>query len=587
MNISQNPKVSIIIPVYNGEKYLKEAIDSALAQTYDNYEIIVVNDGSTDRTDKICKSYGNKIRYYPKKNGGVSSALNLGIKKMQGEYFSWLSHDDTYEPNKLEAEIQYLKKHNYIGKKVIAFSDYYLIDKHGYRTHESKKDHEEILKKPEYIIAKGHINGLTLLIPKQAFDDYGDFSTELVCVQDYEKWWQMSKTYKFVHVPECLTSTRCHSEQVTETNPKVITEGDAFYIKLIENIPKKRMEKLEGSEYCCLEELANFYEKTVYKNVAKFCRKKMAKILEQAKSSTAKYKVSVIIPFFNRNELLKRAIESVLNQTHQYFEIILINDGSTKDLSDIKAFVKKHDHITILNNKSNSGPSTARNKGIEAATGDYIAFLDSDDEFAQDKLEKSLQYLIAAKGKFLHTSYLGKSASGESKIIHSGKDCGHCERKMIFNCNIATPTVMIDRKWLLSLNILFDTKKSIGEDTCFWLELMKNDTYLIGIDKPLTIVHIGDNAAAYSDQKQIIGLKCIIGYLLQDNYYSKFNQELSYIMQAFIGYVTKESITDQEKRLKEHLKEYNSIQKLFFFMRTEGLKSTTRRVASKVKNNNK
>ena len=140
---------------------------------------------------------------------------------------------------------------------------------------------------------------------------------------------------------------------------------------------------------------------------------------------------------------------------------------------------------------------------------------------------------------------------------------------------------MIDRKWLLSLNILFDTKKSIGEDTCFWLELMKNDTYLIGIDKPLTIVHIGDNAAAYSDQKQIIG------YLLQDNYYSKFNQELSYIMQAFIGYVTKESITDQEKRLKEHLKEYNSIQKLFFFMRTEGLKSTTRRVASKVKNNNK
>ena len=65
-----NPKVSIVIPVYNGENYMKEAIDSALAQTYDNCEIIVVNDGSTDHTDMIAKSYGHKIRYFSKDNGG-------------------------------------------------------------------------------------------------------------------------------------------------------------------------------------------------------------------------------------------------------------------------------------------------------------------------------------------------------------------------------------------------------------------------------------------------------------------------------------------------------------------------------------
>ena len=86
-----NPKVSIVIPVYNGSNYLREAIDSALAQTYKNIEVIVINDGSNDRgkTDKICKSYGNKIRYFKKENGGVSSALNMGIEKMEGEYFSW------------------------------------------------------------------------------------------------------------------------------------------------------------------------------------------------------------------------------------------------------------------------------------------------------------------------------------------------------------------------------------------------------------------------------------------------------------------------------------------------------------------
>jgi len=80
------PKVSIIIPVYNGSNYLREAIDSALAQTYKNIEIIVINDGSSDegRTEAIAKSYGDKIRYIYKKNGGVSTALNVGILAAEG-----------------------------------------------------------------------------------------------------------------------------------------------------------------------------------------------------------------------------------------------------------------------------------------------------------------------------------------------------------------------------------------------------------------------------------------------------------------------------------------------------------------------
>ena len=73
------PLVSIIIPVYNGENYLTEAIESALNQTYKNIEIIVINDGSTDSTEEICLQYGNKIRYFYKENGGVSSALYMSI----------------------------------------------------------------------------------------------------------------------------------------------------------------------------------------------------------------------------------------------------------------------------------------------------------------------------------------------------------------------------------------------------------------------------------------------------------------------------------------------------------------------------
>ena len=124
--MSFDPKVSIIIPVYNGSNYLREAIDSALAQTYKNIEVIVVNDGSDDggKTESIAKSYRNKIRYIYKKNAGVSTALNAGILAAEGEYISWLSHDDVYIPNKLEVQINYLRNEN---NPVILYSDYYRI----------------------------------------------------------------------------------------------------------------------------------------------------------------------------------------------------------------------------------------------------------------------------------------------------------------------------------------------------------------------------------------------------------------------------------------------------------------------------
>ena len=82
-----NPRVSIVIPVYNGSNYLSEAIESALNQTYGNTEVIVVNDGSCDagRTEDIARDYGEKIRYFVKENGGVASALNTGIRRMTGD----------------------------------------------------------------------------------------------------------------------------------------------------------------------------------------------------------------------------------------------------------------------------------------------------------------------------------------------------------------------------------------------------------------------------------------------------------------------------------------------------------------------
>lgn len=103
------PRISVVIPVYNGENYLKEAIDSALNQTYENVEVLVVDDGSVDGTREIMNAYGDRIIGLHKKNGGVATALNMGIAHMSGEYFAWLSHDDLMKPDACEIYVRHLQ----------------------------------------------------------------------------------------------------------------------------------------------------------------------------------------------------------------------------------------------------------------------------------------------------------------------------------------------------------------------------------------------------------------------------------------------------------------------------------------------
>jgi len=103
--------------------------------------------------------------------------------------------------------------------------------------------------------------------------------------------------------------------------------------------------------------------------------------------------VSVIIPTYNRAHLVGRSIQSVINQTYQDFEIIVVDDGSTDNTEDIiKEFQKKDKRIKHIKHNKNKGGSAARNTGIRAARGEYIAFLDSDDEWMPTKLEKQTSY---------------------------------------------------------------------------------------------------------------------------------------------------------------------------------------------------
>lgn len=232
-----NPKVSIVIPVYNGSNYLREAIDSALAQTYCNIEIIVVNDGSNDegKTEAIARSYSGTIRYFAKENGGVASALNLAIQNMTGEYFSWLSHDDMYYPHKIETQIHYLHDHIH-RERIILYSDEEIIDQHGNSIGKNKVSPVEPEDLIFHLLIHRSIGGCSLLIPKQAFTEVGLFDTNLRTTQDYDLWFRFLKhNYRFEHIPEILVKSRSHQAQGIRTlQPIHRQEKNALFIRMLE-----------------------------------------------------------------------------------------------------------------------------------------------------------------------------------------------------------------------------------------------------------------------------------------------------------------------------------------------------------------
>ena len=207
-------KVSVVIPVYNGHRYLRYAIDSVLKQTWENIEIIIVNDGSNDggKTEQLALSYGDKVRYFYKSNGGTGSALNFALSKASGDYLSWLSHDDLYLPEKIEKQLDWLNSRNH-NDGVIVYSDYAVF------TDNPDDSIPVCLKGVQpanfryWITVENTLHGCTMLIPRAAFEKVGCFNEKLKTTQDYDMWFRMAQYYNFVHIPEQLVLARSHAEQ--------------------------------------------------------------------------------------------------------------------------------------------------------------------------------------------------------------------------------------------------------------------------------------------------------------------------------------------------------------------------------------
>lgn len=206
-------KVSVIVPTYNRAHIITEAIDSILNQTFEDFELIVVDNESTDNTEEVIKSYADeRIRYFKHQNNGVVAVnRNYGISKAQGQYIAFCDDDDLWMLEKLERQLLEFEKDKQVGLVCTNGIDFDSRGEHGKRSKAKLKDSHFTF---ESLIMRGNrIICSSVLVKRQVIDDVGmmDESPEIFTAEDYELWLRVAKQYKIKYIDLPLMKYRTHA----------------------------------------------------------------------------------------------------------------------------------------------------------------------------------------------------------------------------------------------------------------------------------------------------------------------------------------------------------------------------------------
>lgn len=209
-------KVSIVLPVYNGANHISDSIQSIINQTYQNWELIIVNDCSTDNTLQIVNEYADKddrIKVFSnEKNLKLPKTLNAGFEKATGEYFTWTSDDNMYKPMAIKKLAMELDGDSTLS---MVYSNYTNIDAEG------NVIGEGMLQSAEFLVA-GNVCGASFMYTAEAAKQIGMYDANLFLAEDYDYWIRMMKYGRIKHIEESLYLYRRHADSLTETKRALI-----------------------------------------------------------------------------------------------------------------------------------------------------------------------------------------------------------------------------------------------------------------------------------------------------------------------------------------------------------------------------
>ncbi|MDY6804020.1 MAG: glycosyltransferase [Cyanobacteriota bacterium] len=537
------PKVSVIIPIYNGDRYIAEAIESVLNQTYTNYEIIVIDDGSTDKTRQVLEPYFDVIRYIYQENRGLSATRNRGIEIATGEFIALLDCDDIFLPYKLAEEIAIFQQQPSLA---LVQSGWCLIDENG----KYIEDVEFWRKSPNLDLEDWLLWQATLpsgmIFRRRWLLKIGGFNDKLRKMEDLDIVLRLALAGgRSAWLKKPAVCYRQHTTNLSQDRPgytRALEELlDNFFAK--KNLPENARQIEQRVRYGSLvwnswrlyktghaEVMAEYLKKSL--QYSKFTPRKtisnwVSNFIYFAADTNTPFqtsqlrklpawqelinsilpqktpRVSIVIGTYNNAEYIEEAIDSILNQTYNDFEIIIINDGSTDNTAEV---LEPYLDVIKYQYRQNQGVAKARNNGISISSGELIAFLDSDDFFMPEKLAEQVAVFEENSSlTMVQTGWRFVTEEGEGiKDAEPWKQAPELDVKSWLFWQATLPSAMMFRREWLEIHGGFDGRYFPVEDLDIVLRLALSGGKAGWLKKPLVCYRQhGSSASGLGNRKGV------------------------------------------------------------------------------------
>ena len=492
-----NELISIIVPIYNVEDYLRECLDSIQKQTYPNFECIMVNDGSTDNSKQIAEEYlvDSRFRLINQSNQGLSGARNTGISHIREEstFVAFVDSDDYVYPEFLEVLIEHIEDDVDIIEGMVEHyhngNIYYFPKVEHY-----KVILETVAEKLEKLALERIRNGVfPKLIRRELLNDnffpegwlFEDLAVVPELVTNSTKWVKIQETVYTYRIRDNSMITSSFSEKDLVIF-KIFGKFDCFFKDESLDI-KIWVEKLKLLHI-------NYRSQKVPNQYIYRYQKEKEKILSQIEEYEKGELISIIVPIYNVENYLRQCLDSIVAQTYHNFECLLINDGSPDNSADIcREYVSKDSRFRYFE-KENGGVSSARNLGIEHSKGEYITFIDSDDWVDSDYLEVLYNSLVDERADIAISTYKRFEMGDNCWYVHAFQR-GY-DKKVFTNKKLMDELLSLDgfdnsyrfvsgklvHRNMLE-NIAFNVATPYGEDMEFWFKIYMISDKVVYVNK--------------------------------------------------------------------------------------------------------
>ncbi len=418
-------KLSVIIPVYNVESYLRECLDSVISQSLNNIEIICIDDGSTDNSLLILEEYAakdNRIKIISKENGGQASARNLGIKEARGRYIAFVDSDDFIKHDMFEKLYSRAIRNNLdlVMCKIALYDNddgsinenawYYklgVFDGFGKEifNHEDTLDFTCEISVTPYnkIYKKSLLWDNDILFPEGLiFEDEKFFydvylrAKRISLVDEFLYYYRVNRKGSTVDISkendysDLIPIYKLVRESFIETgnyeNYKILLANRLIHL-LFSRFTQTSKKFQENYFNLMKEDLTEvLFDEEIFDNLDFNIKSRVVKLLNS----------SVVIACYNCGRYIEETIKSILNQNFSFesnIQIVLVDDGSVDNTAEIcNKYVNLYPDNIVYVHQENQGQGAARNLGLKYVKGKYVNFLDSDDKFSGDTFKKVFEF---------------------------------------------------------------------------------------------------------------------------------------------------------------------------------------------------